>query len=1259
MPAYILETGRSFKNPIDSQDYKVTYNDGSGGPNDGLKNVPANYKITFDGEGEGGYRLGKDEVFYIGEKEEICLPLPGNNASNVTATFDSNGNIVCTGTGNATIQLDFAWSDNPNTAGTALGTYSVGGITFTQGSNYSGTASTTINVEGGQTYNCTITQGTGYGGFTVQDSGTKLCFKDSHGSDCNARVYIVGVGNTCGTERTIIYRYYSGKLRDHAYYPDQAVRETKYEHRSYNREPRQKSKFYFAIEDEAIGGTTPLYSNWDGTGKDTYLTTGSGQELLGYIFTSEAAAVASGTLVPGESVLPLHEYLAPANYKGPDHFYTLRPQFEVNLETGVPGVADPGDPMNEEYQYVGIVGYVMTSTGPRKSSRIIEVGRPHDTGEVNRTGWYDWDYQGNGTFTEDDYLLEKGDVPCVKGWGDPDNAEILTDSAHFEWFYGKNGAVKASVPKFLGFHDAFEGQFVYYLYDTTYPWNGPIYGINMVTSDANCCQQQYTNNQPCIVTRDFKSFNYTIKESVWRTKKTRLFVDVPDQTPGGSESFWTCGTDDHRLFFRYTTSTGFFAIGERINGWMITAVRYFGDEMNCGYMELTQLQQEGNGNAFVYNNSYTSQNSGTIIALAGFGIQDKGAVFGVYEFPKKVAYTRVNVDPDALIPQRTIDVAEIHGLTNAQGKLESVQIINAGSGYKAPEISIEIPEVLRDQGFIDPAKNINESFTDDSSTEVQIELTNTLDYGRSEDNFRQTAADINNQQYVTESDFTGVLRQAKVRATVDNLGCIDQVIIEDAGDGYPPNFVPRIIVVDRESDTRVDTFVGEANLPYEDEVATSLEKFGGDAPDANQKLEASKKEMQGMFEEYNKNKETSVKRGYLTMTDTEPDEKTRFCGEVIPNNCFQPNSGVGWTDWAKNWDEEAVFGQLRTLAPDWNTNNEWISNTWKQSAPVSSTVEKKMSSGMAGIYPSGCVEVGQPKMYQVRRFFDIPCPYTSLDENGDEKVFGYMPFKYCGSKREMARIRISIQFEGDVSGAGEATNTAFLNFLKSMGDPATLRPRVTEISGEIKNSHPCSNGQAKGRCYESSPGQYTFAPIGGDEQTYDYGITNMSELEQFETWAGAGNYTGWGTTTITQQEVDGNGQPTGQTNEVTYNSVTLASCSGGKFPNPCWHNFVVDGVLDVNAGYDSDGNPIAADNPCSSPPVVSSPCGKALEEVTHAAIAVPPKLVNAENHMEMGPYEGSLNYRNWGGAGATLLDDSLNTFGNPYFDECDLTFDVK
>ena len=247
MPAYILETGRSFKNPIDSQDYKVTYNDGGGGPNDGLKNVPANYKITFDGEGEGGYRLGKDEVFYIGEKEEICLPLPGNNATNVTATFDASGNIVCGGTGNSTIQLDFAWSDNPNTAGTALGTYQVGDITFTQGSNYSGSASATMNVVGGTTYNATITGGTGYGGLLVQDSNKKLCFKDNHGSDCNARVMIVGVGNTCGTERTVIYRYYSGLLRDHAYYKETEVREVKHEHRSYNREPRQKSKFYFLV----------------------------------------------------------------------------------------------------------------------------------------------------------------------------------------------------------------------------------------------------------------------------------------------------------------------------------------------------------------------------------------------------------------------------------------------------------------------------------------------------------------------------------------------------------------------------------------------------------------------------------------------------------------------------------------------------------------------------------------------------------------------------------------------------------------------------------------------------------------------------------------------------------------------------------------------------------------------------------------------------------------------------------------------------
>ena len=43
-------------------------------------------------------------------------------SANVSVAFDSNGNLVATGTGSATVQLDFEWNDNPSTSGQAFGT---------------------------------------------------------------------------------------------------------------------------------------------------------------------------------------------------------------------------------------------------------------------------------------------------------------------------------------------------------------------------------------------------------------------------------------------------------------------------------------------------------------------------------------------------------------------------------------------------------------------------------------------------------------------------------------------------------------------------------------------------------------------------------------------------------------------------------------------------------------------------------------------------------------------------------------------------------------------------------------------------------------------------------------------------------------------------------------------------------------------------------------------------------------------------------
>ena len=116
--------------------------------------------------------------------------------STVDATFDSSGNIVATGTGSSNISLKLEWDDNPNTYGQALGSLSVGGQTWTQTSGVEeGSVTRMINLSAGTTP-ITITPGNGYGGFTVKDNGTRLCFKDLDDDDCNAEFTFEAIDST-------------------------------------------------------------------------------------------------------------------------------------------------------------------------------------------------------------------------------------------------------------------------------------------------------------------------------------------------------------------------------------------------------------------------------------------------------------------------------------------------------------------------------------------------------------------------------------------------------------------------------------------------------------------------------------------------------------------------------------------------------------------------------------------------------------------------------------------------------------------------------------------------------------------------------------------------------------------------------------------------------------------------------------------------------------------------------------------------------
>ena len=79
------------------------------------------------------------------------------------------------------------WNDNPNTAGTALSSLVVDGVTFNQ-TGRSGRTESVLTVSHGTDYPITINPGTGYGGNEVQ--GTQIGFFDLDGQDYNAQLTI-------------------------------------------------------------------------------------------------------------------------------------------------------------------------------------------------------------------------------------------------------------------------------------------------------------------------------------------------------------------------------------------------------------------------------------------------------------------------------------------------------------------------------------------------------------------------------------------------------------------------------------------------------------------------------------------------------------------------------------------------------------------------------------------------------------------------------------------------------------------------------------------------------------------------------------------------------------------------------------------------------------------------------------------------------------------------------------------------------------
>ena len=1177
MPAYIIETGRSYRNPIESQDFTKTWN--------GYEGVPNGYKIEFQGVGPGSLPLGKDNVHYIGDEEELEVANAKKARTPIYRFYRG---------GRKTNNPDHTYTDHPQLR------------------------------------------------------------KDDVPKEGK------------GSKGAII--------------------------KSYNPEPRRNTPVFHMLT-KAAPNATEFYRHYKHSVNNTKITSNSNEGngyvntgTLGYMCTNEGQAQ---DYEVDNDATPLYHY---RSSEFDDDFYTINPAVEVNLSGGP---IAPRDPEDGDYVYQGIVGYVYTIPYGGGRKQVIDVGQIGPTGQcVDKSGWYQW----NNTWSRNRYNTQRDGndartegTPGVVGWGHPQNVTLIDDEANFEWFYGLTGAVKGAVPRYLGFEDMYDSQFVYYLYDTSYPWNGPIFGIQYRLSDAGCCPNASRANgdSDCIPNFSFHSHFYEVREDSWETTKSTIELHDGNSV-GVNESFWECGTDSRRIFFRYTTTTGAFKRGETLNGWLISEVRYFGDEQKCGFMELNEKNAtSGAGNKFSYQQTITADDGAQGIVLAGYGIKDKCAFWGVYEFPKKVVYERVDINPEALVAQRTLDEAKLEAIINSEGELAGVDIINSGRGYNIENIQISVtsPGVLEEFSGGDMAAEMMNSVSlqEDEFSELEgqgykmqklrnkdLQMHNTLDKSR---NTISKESKKSKKSVVYNRGKSEIQTQATVTVTgLDKDGGITNVQVTDPGSGYNADHPPYIAVVIPEKVTRAlegqDTSkMNPMRAGGDNALKNVQEAMGSDDDEESFDIGAILDEG---FKNLDEGLATEVPEGYIKITDIDKNTHTELCQDLSAACLDHSFPGVV----TKAMPGQENFVKLRSVSDDLD---RFMADQYETLLEIGGRADAEVES-RGGLYGFNlgerCIKIPQPNTYKVTRFFDMPCTYKTTSEplttipNVDEPTtvaYGWLIHKYCASEKDNATFRVSMTLEGRTKGS---QGQEFMEFLREQMPQATLTP-TRKVSGGHKTWN-CSRGTVKGRCYEDPNNNgVVFVPIGLDENTFDYNQSGYSEFQQLQLWLhdnltySPGLSASWILQSTVQPPSGTPGQPgynpgsSGTTASYAYTGIAAAPWSGGQPPNVCWDTFVrgvgaSDGPLRVYCGYDANGDGISGDTYNNVAPLMSI-CA-AVHDVMDIAIAVQPGRVNSMNLMVMGPYEGEVRVRNYLTGTTQTYAKAVQYLSNPYFSECDVEY---
>ena len=432
---------------------------------------------------------------------------------------------------------------------------------------------------------------------------------------------------------------------------------------------------------------------------------------------------------------------------------------------------------------------------------------------------------------------------------------------------------------------------------------------------------------------------------------------------------------------------------------------------------------------FTYQEQFTSSDGGTAQILAGYGIPNKSAFCGTYEFPKKISYWKVEIDPKALIPRRTMDEAKLEAIVGDDGEIKSVHILNGGRGYVNPTIQVMDPQGLDDFSPNDSADFMADKLGMDPDAEKAIADPDKEDTSMS-------TMDMKTHSRVWKSSTESVdaedknkdvyrLKRAEVEISqLDDEGIIRAVRVVDPGAGYSQANNVLVHVVDPEQiqfegvkDKDGNYAAGGAEV---EQAAENMDKAWdhtfekkdvvyGVRDEATmddysmQPLSASMDPMtRSIVKESMKNSAEVPANNATQVSVTVPDSYIRAAGDGIDDDvtklCFNlPAECIEVSGSANMKAGMPDAEQFEYVAANESGVQEFQDGAMGYALAAVDQADT-FGTNMSHLYgPFGqdkCIEMIQPKLYNITRWFDMPCAYLDTNEEGERKAFGSVSYTH-------------------------------------------------------------------------------------------------------------------------------------------------------------------------------------------------------------------------------------------------------------------------